>query len=289
VSIERVNLATGRREPLAAPDARILSGADWGGLRVERVQNPAAEWPEGYTVHDLVAVHLSETCAAESWWPGSDQRVRRFRTGSVFIVPARMPFRHRTFGATESFQLSVSREFLAAAGSTAIEVRPVFGEEDPLVAQLLVALCEELRTGERVDRLYAESLATALVAHLTRKYRASGARSGVRRGGLAAHKLRLVHEYVDAHLDRELGLRDLASLVRMNVDSFLRAFRQSTGETPHRYVVRQRILRARALLRVAELPIAEISSRCGFHGPASFTRAFHRLTGATPREYRTAI
>ena len=284
-----MNLATGRREPLAAPDARVVSGAEWDGLGFEHLIHPPAEWAEGHMVHDHVALLLSDTCVGESWWPGVPQHRREFSTRSVSILPARMPFRHRSFATTESFHVAVGPQFLSARGSNPLELRPAFGETDPLLASLLLALCAELRTEGGLDRLYAESLVAALVAHLGRKYLREGGGSADRRGGLPARKLRTIQQYVESHLDQDLGLGQLATVAQMNVDSFLRAFRQCTGTTPHQYVLRQRILRAQALLRVREIGIADVSTRCGFRAQGSFTRAFHRLTGTTPRDYRNAL
>jgi AraC family transcriptional regulator len=289
LAIERLNLATGRREPLSAPDGRVISSAEWNGLRLEQHLNPPAEWPEGHTLHDSVAVLLSESCIGESWWPGVPQRKRQFCTGSVFVTPARMPFRHRSFAATESFHVEISPEFLPGDGRHPVELRPVFGEEDPLVASLLLGLSAELRTAGGIDRLYAESLAAALAAHLAKRYARRSAAGTAHHGGLATRKLRTIQEYVESHLEHDLGLGRLAALVQMNVDSFLRAFRQRTGTTPHKYVLRQRILRAQALLRVPAIAIGEVSARCGFRAQASFTRAFHRITGTTPRSYRSLL
>jgi AraC family transcriptional regulator len=289
VAIERLNLATGRREPLSAPDGRVISSAEWNGLRLEQHMNPAAEWPEGHTLHDSVAVLLSESCTGESWWPGVPQRKRQFSTGSVFVTPALMPFRHRSFAATESFHVEIGPEFLAAGGKRPVELRPAFGEEDPLIANLLHGLSTELRSAGGIDRLYGESLAAALAAHLAKRYARRNAGGTAHSGGLATRKLRTIQEYVESHLEHDLGLGQLAALVQMNVDSFLRAFRQRTGTTPHRYVLRQRILRAQALLRLPTIAIGEVSARCGFRAQASFTRAFHRLIGTTPRSYRSSL
>lgn len=289
MAIERVNLATGRREPLAAPNGRVVCSAEWNGLCLEQQVNPPAEWPEGQMLHDSVALLLSESCIGESWWPGTPQRARQFLTGSVTVVPARMPFRHRNFAATESFHVELSPEFLQAGENDPVEVCPVFGEKDPLVTSLLLALFADMRTEGGIDRLYAETLGAALGAHLARRYPSRGAAICAHRGGLATRKLRTIQEYVESHLERDLGLGQLAALVQMNVDSFLRAFRQRTGTTPHRYVLRQRVLRAQALLRVPAIGIGEVSARCGFRAQASFTRAFHRITGTTPRDYRNSL
>jgi len=289
VAIERLNLATGRHEPVAAPLGRVVSSAQWNGLRLEQQVNPPAEWPEGHMLHDTVVILLSENCVGESWWPGVALRKRQFLTGSVFVVPARMPFRHRSFADTESFHVEIGPEFLDTRGKPPVDLRPAFGEEDPLVASLLLGLSAEVRTPSGVDRLYVESLVAALAAHLAKRYSSPAAGAAACSGGLATRKLRTIQDYVESHLEHDLGLGHLAALVQMNVDSFLRAFRQRTGTTPHRYVLRQRILRAQALLRLPAIGIGDISARCGFRGQASFTRAFHRITGTTPRSYRNSL
>jgi AraC family transcriptional regulator len=68
---------------------------------------------------------------------------------------------------------------------------------------------------------------------------------------------------------------------------FARLFKCSTGVPPHRFVVRQRIARARAFLAKQEPSIAQISQMVGFRTPSHFTTVFRRVTGITPRGYRT--
>ena len=177
---------------------------------------------------------------------------------------------------------------MLGASAERVELRPVFGVEDRLVFQLLMALRDELRAEHPAGRLYAETLGNALAAHVSQKYgTAPPARD--RRGGLAPHRLRLVKDYVDTHLGRNFGLPELAALAQMKVDSFIRAFKQSMGVPPHRYVLIRRIDRATTLLRVGGRSIPEIAAVSGFGSQSSFTRAFRRLIGVTPREYRTSL
>jgi len=63
--------------------------------------------------------------------------------------------------------------------------------------------------------------------------------------------------------------------------------KQSTGIAPHRYVIHCRVKRAMALLRETELPIAEVAHRVGFASPSHFSVVFHKVSGVTPRQYRT--
>jgi AraC family transcriptional regulator len=97
-----------------------------------------------------------------------------------------------------------------------------------------------------------------------------------------------VTEYIRQNLDKELRLAELAALVCMSPYHFARLFKCSTGVPPHRFVVQQRIARARAFLATPELSIAQISRKVGFQTPSHFTTVFRRITGITPRRYRTA-
>ena len=106
-------------------------------------------------------------------------------------------------------------------------------------------------------------------------------------GTLPSCRLRRVTEYIRQNLDKELRLAELAALVCMSPYHFARLFKCSTGVPPHRFVVRQRIARASAFLATRELSIAQISRMVGFRTPSHFTTVFRRVTGVTPRGYRT--
>ncbi len=105
---------------------------------------------------------------------------------------------------------------------------------------------------------------------------------------LPGSKLRRVTEHIQAHLDQDLTLAHLGAVVYMSPYHFARRFQHSTGLPPHRFVVRQRIARARRVLATPELSIAEISRLVGFRTPSHFTTVFRRALGITPGAYRTA-
>jgi RNA polymerase sigma-70 factor (ECF subfamily) len=103
---------------------------------------------------------------------------------------------------------------------------------------------------------------------------------------LPSCRLRRVTGHIQQHLDRDLGLAELAALVYMSPYHFARLFKGSTGVPPHRFVIRQRIARARTILATPELSVALISRMVGFRSPSHFTTVFRRVTGVTPTEYR---
>jgi AraC-like DNA-binding protein len=142
---------------------------------------------------------------------------------------------------------------------------------------------------------------TTLIARI----RQDDARTAERRGGTGAgyddtgnecgrpplpgSRLRRVTDYVKQNLDKDLTLAELAAVVYMSPSHFARLFKCSTGLSPHRLVIRQRIARAEAFLATQESSIAQISRMAGFRTPSHFTTVFRRVLGTTPGAYRKAL
>ena len=140
-------------------------------------------------------------------------------------------------------------------------------------------------TTTQTPRAGSAGLMWAAPAEAASSGRAVPARGDV--GSLPSCRLRRVTEYIQQNLDKDLTLAELAAVVYMSPYHFARLFKCSTGVPPHRFVVRQRIARARAFLATQELSIAQISRLVGFRTPSHFTTVFRRVTGITPKGYRT--
>jgi AraC-like DNA-binding protein len=106
------------------------------------------------------------------------------------------------------------------------------------------------------------------------------------RGGLSAGALRRVCEFVASHLEDDINLQTLAAEARLSVYHFARAFKRSKGVSPHRYVLEQRVMRARQLLAQTDLPLSAIASALGFFDQGHFSRQFRSLVGTTPSSFR---
>jgi AraC family transcriptional regulator len=98
--------------------------------------------------------------------------------------------------------------------------------------------------------------------------------------------LKAVLGYIDEHLHAALSLRDLAAVAHLSPYYFARRFKESTGLSPHRYIIARRIERAKQLLRDEELTLAQVAARTGFWDQGHFSRHFKRLVGVTPRRFR---
>lgn len=111
---------------------------------------------------------------------------------------------------------------------------------------------------------------------------------GVAKGGLAGWQLRRVSAHVEAYLQGPIFTSTLAEVAQLSTGHFCRAFKVSTGETPHAYVVRQRIRRAQLLMRDTRDTLSQIACACGLSDQAHLTRLFRRLIGTTPLAWRRA-
>ncbi|HET9714025.1 MAG TPA: AraC family transcriptional regulator, partial [Pyrinomonadaceae bacterium] len=108
-------------------------------------------------------------------------------------------------------------------------------------------------------------------------------------GGLSATRLRQVTDFIADNYSRDLKLNELARVAGMSSFHFAREFKRTTGTTPHQYLIKFRIERAKALLAKNELPLIEVGLRSGFSHQSHFTRLFRRITGTTPHSYRLTL
>jgi AraC-like DNA-binding protein len=106
------------------------------------------------------------------------------------------------------------------------------------------------------------------------------------RGGLAPGALRRVRDYIEKRLADRFELRDLATIAGLSATHFCRAFKQSVGMPPHRYLNTRRITVAAELVRDTNRPLSEICLDVGFSDQSHFTRTFVRLWGETPGAFR---
>ncbi len=153
----------------------------------------------------------------------------------------------------------------------------------PQLQSAILAIDAELTSGGAGGRLLAESLGHVLAVHLIRHATGNQQAAGQPRGGLPRRRLRAALDYIEAHLDAELALDDLAAVSHLSPYHFARLFKISTGLPPHQYVIARRIERAKQLLRDGnDLSLAQIAARAGFWDQGHFTRHFKRLVGVTP-------
>ncbi len=110
--------------------------------------------------------------------------------------------------------------------------------------------------------------------------------SSVARGGLANWQLRKVEDHVERELDGTIAVEALAEIARLSVGHFCRAFKASTGQTPHAFIIAKRLRRAQSLILASDDPLSRIAVSCGFTDQPHLTRLFRRELGTTPLAWR---
>jgi AraC family transcriptional regulator len=162
-------------------------------------------------------------------------------------------------------------------------------EPTTFVDNLVVTLTRQLASAAseaRPDDAYLAVLGNALLAQLRHAISGIEARDTMRGSRSALVLVHLAVQHIQQHCDGVLSIADLASTVGVGVTHFSNTFRQVTGVTPHRYVLRARLERACELLRMTSLSIGEIAAAVGFAGQSHFCTAFSREMGVTPSRYR---
>ena len=105
-------------------------------------------------------------------------------------------------------------------------------------------------------------------------------------GGLAPGAIRRVKEHIEQHLSERIELMELARLAGLSECHFSRAFKQSIGLPPHRYLMTRRITAAADLVSKTDRALSEIALEVGFCDQSHFTRLFSTMVGETPRAFR---
>jgi AraC family transcriptional regulator len=167
--------------------------------------------------------------------------------------------------------------------------RAVVGDER--LARLARDLSEEMLEDAAGQQLILSGLVEHALVHLLRRY-ANLRRSGqleLSRAGLVDGRIRLAVELMQAHMERDLPLEEIASSAHLSPFHFARLFKKLTGATPHAYLASLRAARARTLLAETDLSVTEIGARVGYMSSSHFAKAFRDATGISPRAYRKAL
>ena len=163
-----------------------------------------------------------------------------------------------------------------------------FKRTDPLIAGVMHTLMRDVEQGILANRLYTDTLANALALHLIKNYSAFDPNPHFYLGGLSPSKLRRATDYLNSYLEQNPSLTEVAAVVGVSMHHFARAFKQSTGIPPHRYLMERRVERAKVLLAQTDLPLPEIAFQLGFSSQSHFTTVLRQMTGTTPKNYRKA-
>ncbi|WP_245468402.1 MULTISPECIES: helix-turn-helix domain-containing protein [unclassified Mesorhizobium] len=212
------------------------------------------------------------------------------RPGSIIYIPAESEWTGWDEGdALASYLLvSIAREFAeqtfeGSASYRLAEVPPWIGFRDSTMEMALQKIAAELRFPDPISVTMVESQVTQLFVQMVRLNQTGHQPV---KGGLSAFDLKRVVGMIESLSDGGPTLADLAKELGISRFHFSRAFKQSTGMTPHAFIARRRLERSADMLRSTNLSATGIALECGFANSSHFTTAFKRAFGTNPIEFR---
>lgn len=265
--------------------------AGWNGAYLKHYNLPPHSMPEYSPAQHVIISHNYSTLFNVTRRLDGHQRCDCMINGDVVIVPANV-----FHGASWDTEIGVTvmilepvhfaRMAYESIEPDNVELVPHFSTKDVLINQIVLALKTELETSAAGSNLYAESMITALFAHLLRHYSSLNRHLPNYKDGLPKYRLKRALEYIHEHIAEGFSLETLASVVGISQFHFARMFKQSTGLTPHQYLVEQRLEKAKKLLVTSDLTISDVAYYCGFASQSHLTRLFRQYLNITPKAYR---
>jgi AraC family transcriptional regulator len=267
-------------------------GTRWNDILLEQHHLPSSELADLTYKRHVVAINIGQS---STWEFKKDGRFRRFfkARGAISFFPSHQPFSGRLkvakgvfanvlFVALDPLFVSRIAEGLELDADR-IELIEHRRASDPTLHHIALALRAGVQSGDALDRMYGEALSTALAVHLLREYGAAVLEPKRQHGGLPREKLVRAVEYIQDQLDTDLTVSGIAQAVGMSPDHFTRLFKESTGQSPYRYVVEARVRKAKELLTTGKFTISEAAYHVGFVDQSHLTRHFKRIFGLPPK------
>jgi AraC family transcriptional regulator len=279
------------REPVATlKHARIFATSKtygWDGIYAEVGEN------QGWHVENMVPVghyiaisrdtedfHFQVRDASGQWQPVV------MKPGTLWIQPANQPFSFHVETMSRWCGVIVQPAKLKALVGTDSAVEAMIGLQDDILRPLMKMICAEVLGGGLSGAKFADAMLLALGGQLMRLF---GQANAAPKGGITGRQLRVVTDYVDAKLEHEIAVIQLAELAGLSEAHFARAFKQTTGLSPHKYIIERRLERGKRLLADTQDSVAQIALACGFSDQAHFARNFSQHYGSSPSALRKSF
>jgi len=288
-----MNAARGPGQPghietrLDIPQFVTTQAFDWPGLRLEAGRNNITSVDDFVGLHHYVSMNLDDRPLTLEVKGATGFRRFVLRRGSAWVCPAGDLVSVRLNSTFNYVRMSIDPAFFNRVVTndrchSPIELRRTYGISRSQIGHILGALVAESDAGNPGGLAFVEALATGLSQQVAIHAGACAPRVARLRGGLSTVAKRRALEMMYAQLDASLTVDVLAKEVGLSPAHFARAFRETLGQAPHRYLLTLRLEHARRLLEAPNAALSDIAQRTGFADQAHFTRLFKREFGVTP-------
>lgn len=222
---------------------------------------------------------------------GARSSLHDFDNNAIYVRDFAEDYRADLHGSFDFLLIEVPRIFVARMNDerSGREVRDMAcgaGLHDPILAHLAQAVAPVLEQPQMASPLFLEQLGIAIGTRLYEHYGQAVPERQARRSGLSKGHEVLAKDMLLSQGDEPATIADIAKACRVSRSYFMQAFRESTGTTPHQWLIKQRVAQACRLLRETGLPLADIAADCGFSDQSHFGRVFARAEGMAPGKWR---
>lgn len=165
----------------------------------------------------------------------------------------------------------------------------VTGVKDEVLGNLALALTPALDRPAETSMLFVDQMSVAMGTYLLEKYGGAPMADARRNRILSRSQEARAKEMLRSKIDGGISITEIAGACNLSRSYFIHAFRETTGQTPHQWLIAQRLERARTLLMDFECPLADVAAACGFADQSHFTRAFTQSMGTPPGNWRRRV
>jgi AraC family transcriptional regulator len=249
-------------------------------------------------LHDVVEPMTHHVIMA---YNGSAQRMERrsgrsvaigtFRPGVVIIIPEGSSSRWDIPKPVDVVQLYLPHTTLKRVADEADTAAPIdlverTAHPDPVTSRLLLSAADVVEGNEALDALFRQQLTDLLATRILAAHSGSSTTIQPVRGGLAPKTLLRAIERLRSDSGMDVSLAALAADAGLSRFHFCRAFKESTGLSPHAWLRQHRLEQAMNMLRDTEASIVSVAAELGYASQTAFAAAFRKLTGETPSDWR---
>jgi AraC family transcriptional regulator len=239
----------------------------------------------------LLSLHVGPSVTADCRRNGQ-RHVGTTIHGDLEIIPPNTPGTWELKSSDTALIVAMKLRLLqsiaeqSGADPARLKITNRFQARDPQIEHIAWALKAEMESSFPSGRLYTDALATALAARVIRNHSSLARPARSPRAAMPARKLKVVLAYIEDNLGRDLSLSEIAQAAGVSTSHFKTLFRKAMGMPPHQYVIRRRVERAAAQLRMGDLPIGQIALENGFCHQSHLALHLRRVLGVTPQVIR---
>ncbi|MDE1179892.1 AraC family transcriptional regulator [Paraburkholderia sp.] len=225
---------------------------------------------------------------------GHRSQAHQFERDSVYVRDFSDDYKADMHGAFDFILIEMSRAFIAntryeRSSAQSGGFSATTGHKDMVLGHFAQVLALTLEHQREASPLFVEQLGVTIGTHIIDQYGGVTSQADGKTRRLSSLQESRAKDMLIGNTQRALSIGEIAAACNLSRSYFIRAFRETTHRTPHRWLLEQRIESARELLKHSDRSLADIAMTCGFSDQSHFSRTFSQIVGTPPGIWRRAI